>query len=137
MVLMCGMAIILPVGTGQRQFASNPCDRHLARHRPVAGVLLDELLSARDSSKNASKIVHDASHRWFAHELRMTPVEKRKKPFSRNRAQERAQHARAKLKNSTPNVVLFDQRLVARLVLPLEVIEQRTARGDHFQQPAT
>src|SRR5579872_901491 len=38
--------------------------------------------------------------------------------------------------SSTANVVLFDQRLVARFVLPLQVVEERTARGDHFQQTA-
>src|SRR5579872_7357606 len=39
-------------------------------------------------------------------------------------------------KSSTSNVVLFDQRVVARLVRLLEVIKQRAARCDHFQQPA-
>src|SRR5476649_2755239 len=38
---------------------------------------------------------------------------------------------------STANVVLFEQGLVTPLVLPLDVIQKRTARGDHFQQPAT
>src|ERR1700761_4152108 len=46
----------------------------------------------------------------------------------------RAQPARVKFKNSTPVVMLFEQRLVARLVLPLDVIEQGTARCDHFQK---
>jgi hypothetical protein len=32
-------------GTGQRRLAFDPRDGHLARHRPAAGVLLDELLS--------------------------------------------------------------------------------------------
>jgi hypothetical protein len=62
MVLMCAMAIILAGWYGPRRFASNPFDGHPARHRPVAGVLLDELSSARETSKNASKIVHGASH---------------------------------------------------------------------------
>src|ERR1700761_5731586 len=39
-------------------------------------------------------------------------------------------------KSSTANVVLFKQRLVARFVLPLQVVEKRTARGNHFQQAA-
>src|SRR5665213_2682767 len=35
---------------------------------------------------------------------------------------------------STANIVLFQQRLVTRLILPLDVVEERTARGDHFQK---
>src|SRR5665647_1553175 len=35
---------------------------------------------------------------------------------------------------STANVMLFEQRLVTRLILPLDVVEQRTARRDHFQK---
>src|SRR3984893_16374266 len=38
---------------------------------------------------------------------------------------------------STTNVMLCEQGPVTRLVLPLDVIEQRTACGDHFQEPAT
>ena len=45
----------------------------------------------------------------------------------------RAQTARVLFK-STTNVVLFEQRLVARLVLPLDVIEQGTTCCDHFQK---
>src|SRR5258708_64905 len=48
-----------------------------------------------------------------------------------------AQNARedsARELNSTTNVVLFEQRLVTRLVLPLDVIEERTACRDHFQK---
>src|ERR1700742_2333435 len=33
--------------------------------------------------------------------------------------------------------MLFEQRLVTRLVLPLDVIKEGTACGDHFQKPAT
>src|ERR1700754_1675852 len=47
----------------------------------------------------------------------------------------RAKNARANLYSAT-NVMLFEQSLVARLVLPLDVIEQGTARGDHFQKTA-
>src|SRR5262249_45962385 len=43
-------------------------------------------------------------------------------------------NVRKHARSSTPNVVLFDQRQVTRLVLPLEIIEKRTARRDHFQQ---
>jgi hypothetical protein len=35
-------------GTGKGILAFNPRDRHLARHRPVAGVLLDELLPGHE-----------------------------------------------------------------------------------------
>src|SRR6202790_129934 len=38
---------------------------------------------------------------------------------------------------SSTNVVLFEQRLVTRLVLPLDIVEKRTARCHHFQKPAT
>ena len=51
------------------------------------------------------------------------------------RAQKRTPEGVRKL-NSTANVVLFEQSLVTRLVLALDVIEQRTARRDHFQQAA-
>src|SRR6266576_2627010 len=47
----------------------------------------------------------------------------------------RAQNARELY--STTNVMLFEQRLVTRLVLPLDVIKKRAACGDHFQEPAT
>ena len=39
--------------------------------------------------------------------------------------------------SSTANVVLFDQRVITRFVLLLEIIEKRTACGDHFQQATT
>jgi hypothetical protein len=58
MVLMCGMAFILPIWYGQRRLAFDPRDGHLARHRPAAGVLLDELLSGHVFfRKTVSKIV--------------------------------------------------------------------------------
>jgi hypothetical protein len=53
----------------------------------------------------------------------MALVERRNAAL-RNHAQQRARHARVKLPNSTPNVVLFEQRLVTLLVLPLDVIEK-------------
>src|ERR1700744_1856990 len=46
----------------------------------------------------------------------------------------RAQQARAYSPISTANVVLFEQRLVTRLVLPLDVIKKRAACGDHLQK---
>src|SRR5258708_33775482 len=46
--------------------------------------------------------------------------------FQNPRANKRATCAR-ELNNSATNVVLFEQSLVTRLVLPLDVIEQRTA----------
>src|ERR1700722_5415350 len=49
----------------------------------------------------------------------------------------RARLARVKFKNSTPDIMLFEQRLVAGLVLPLDVIEQGTACCDHFQKAPT
>ena len=58
--------------------------------------------------------------------LRMTSPENRKSGSSEDHAKTRARCARELY--STTNVVLFEQRLVTRLVLPLDVIEQRTAR---------
>src|SRR5436309_7730350 len=46
------------------------------------------------------------------------------------RAKSHAVRARIPL---ATNIVLFEQRLVARLVLALDVIEQRTSRRHHFQ----
>src|ERR1700694_2859553 len=48
------------------------------------------------------------------------------------RAKTRARGARKLY--STTNVVLFEQRLVTRLVLALDVVEKRTACCDHFQK---
>src|SRR5579863_164384 len=70
------------------------------------------------------------------HDMRMIFAERPKSRLFSNHAQERARRARVKHTNSTPNVVLFNHRMVTRLVLLLEVIEKRTARGDHFQESA-
>jgi hypothetical protein len=76
--------------------------------RPAAGLLLDD----------------------FAHD-RLSRI---RKSGYRKIMRKRAQQARAHSVISTTNVVLFEQRLVPRLVLPLDVIEERTACGDHFQK---
>src|SRR6266700_2725587 len=55
--------------------------------------------------------------------------------FSRDHAKTRADW-RAQLTNSTANVVLFEQRLVPRLVPLLEIIEQRTTRRHQLQEAA-
>src|SRR5882757_1826575 len=65
--------------------------------------------------------------------LRMIVSENSESGFS-GRPCENARNKRAYSLISTTNVVLFEQRLVAHLVLPLDVIEQRTASGDHFQK---
>ena len=54
MVLLCGMAFILfDLERDTGALALDPRDGHLARHRPVAGVLLDELLCGHELlSKN-------------------------------------------------------------------------------------
>src|ERR1700736_3606274 len=63
--------------------------------------------------------------------------QKNRKPLFRNHAQKtRATCARV-LNNSTTNVMLFEQRLVTRLVLLLDVIEKRPARRHEFQKAAT
>src|SRR3954452_19163570 len=43
--------------------------------------------------------------------------------------------SRARILSAT-NIVFLEQGLVARLVLALDVVEQRTARRDHLQQTA-
>src|SRR2546428_640078 len=43
----------------------------------------------------------------------------------------------ARTDSSATNIMLFEQRLVTRLILPLEVIEQRTARGHQLQKTTT
>src|SRR6476660_9599871 len=50
-------------------------------------------------------------------------------------AKTRATSAR-ELNKSTTNVMLFEQRLVTRLVLPLDIIEKRTARRHELQKAA-
>src|SRR5437763_12222322 len=50
--------------------------------------------------------------------------------------QKRAQPAR-ELNKSTTNVMLFEQRLVTRLVLLLDIVEKRTARRHELQKAAT
>src|SRR3954464_15300083 len=45
-------------------------------------------------------------------------------------------HATRARTRSATNVMLFEQSLVARLVLALDVIEQGAAGGDHLQQAA-
>src|ERR1700736_1308555 len=63
--------------------------------------------------------------------------QKNRKPLFRNHAQKtRATCARV-LNNSTTNVMLFEQRLVTRLVLLLDVIEKRPARRHQLQKAAT
>src|SRR5580693_3547287 len=57
-----------------------------------------------------------------------------RKSGNRKIMRKRAQRARAYSFKSTTNVVLLEQRLVTRLVLPLDVVEERAARGDHFQK---
>src|SRR4030088_882066 len=71
----------------------------------------------------------DGSHTMYAWLDRKT-----ENCFSETARKKRARHARVN-NNSTTNVMLFEQSLVTRLVLPLDVVEQRTARCDHFQKP--
>src|ERR1700736_1548989 len=76
--------------------------------RPAAGLLLDVVAHDRPRKPEA----------WFCKIMR-----------------KRARRARL-LASSTTNVVLLEQRLVARLVLLLDVIEQRTARRHQLQKAA-
>ena len=59
MVLMCRMTFILPIVAGKRRLAFNPRDGHLARHRPVAGVLLDDLLFGHDLFRKPDSTFRD------------------------------------------------------------------------------
>src|SRR5450432_103513 len=63
--------------------------------------------------------------------LNMIEIGKPEHHFSGS-CEKRARNARVMY--STANVVLFEQRLVTRLVLPLDVIKQRTTGRDHFQK---
>src|SRR5204862_5776603 len=65
--------------------------------------------------------------------LRVIVSDNSESGFVRKTMRKRAQRARA-YSGSTTNIVLFEQGLVTRLVLPLDVIEQRTACRDHFQK---
>src|SRR5882672_6940624 len=88
--------------------ASNPL-------RPAAGLLLD---TPRGCFEDPRVTKHDL-------------IGKPEKPpfrIMRKRARD------ARVMDLTANVVLFEQSLVARLVLPLDVIKQGTARCDHFQK---
>src|SRR5258708_11760665 len=67
--------------------------------------------------------------------LRMIVFENLNNGFT-DHAKTRATSAR-ELTKSTTNVMLFEQRLVTRLVLPLDVIEKRTSRRHELQKAAT
>jgi hypothetical protein len=49
---------------------------------------------------------------------------------------ENARKLRARTVKSTANVMLFEQRLVTRLVLLLDVVEKRAARRHELQETA-
>ena len=86
--------------------------------RPAAGLLLDV-------------VEHDPFGMML---LRMIVSENSESDGSEDHAKTRANCARTL--ESTTNVVLFEQRLVARLVLPLDVVEKRAARLHELQQAA-
>src|SRR5216684_5356137 len=88
------------------------------------------------------------SFRWYGHLARyaqlpdccwtfllMITFENLNNGFT-DHAKTRATSAR-ELNKSTTNVMLFEQRLVTRLVLPLDVIEKRTARRHELQKATT
>src|SRR5579872_6512176 len=91
---------------------------HLARLAQRAGLLLDLRFRAR----MLRALAHDPFQKpsWLSND------------HAKTRAKRRAYFTTS----STANVVLFEQRLVARLVLALQVVEKRTPCGDHFQQAA-
>src|SRR3981081_3305696 len=71
----------------------------------------------------------DTPRRFFAKTRALLNMNR--KPFP-DHAKTRARFAR--VMDSTANVVLIKQRLVTRLVLPLDVIKKRTTGCDHFQK---
>src|ERR1700691_1599971 len=85
--------------------------------RPAAGLLLDTPRTFQ-SPRAGGRMILIGKRRSFSR-----PCEN-----ARKKARELC---------STANVVLFEQRLVTRLVLSLDVIEKRAARCDHFQKPPT
>src|SRR5262249_18464778 len=90
--------------------------------RPAAGLLLD------------LRIGHDC---FCIMPLRMIGLENRKTPALEDHTKTRGQLPRAYSNaSSTTNVVLFDERLVPRLVRLLQVIQKRTARGHELQEAA-
>ena len=106
MVFIFRMASILSVVTGIL-----PC--------PAAGLLLDV-------------VEHDPYRTML---LRMIVSEKFGVRLF-GRSCENARKQRAYSLKSTTNVMLFEQRLVTRLVLLLDVVEQRAARLHELQEAA-
>src|ERR1700686_4531754 len=80
------------------------------------------------------------SFRWYGHLTRYAQLPDccwtRRADITKSARKKRTREGVRK-QYSTANVVLFEQSLVTRLVLPLDIIEKRTARGDHFQKSPT
>src|SRR3981081_1670420 len=77
------------------------------------------------------------SFRWYGRFTRYRPAAGLLLDTPRGHLSPRVKRAQMRARTLlATNVVLFEQSLVARLILPLDVIEQRTARRDHFQQAA-
>ena len=113
---------------------------HLARFAQRAGLLLDVLVRARSLRETVSRCLritpqgHDS---FCLMSLRIIGFEGPDETGTRiDDAKTRAKWRAHTSLSSTTNVVLFQQRLVTRLVLTLDIVEERAARGDHFQQAA-
>ena len=113
---------------------------HLARFVQRAGLLLDVLVWGAIPSGNLSRCLritpqgHDS---FCLMSLRIIGFEGPDETGTRiDDAKTRAKWRAHTSLSSTTNVVLFQQRLVTRLVLTLDIVEERAARGDHFQQAA-
>src|SRR3954468_1548937 len=76
------------------------------------------------------------SGRIAAGRLAHDRLRKIRSPALRKTMRKRAQTVRARTSKSTANVMLFEQRLVPRLVLLLDVIEKGTSRRHELQQAA-
>src|SRR5216684_1411665 len=85
---------ILPIVAGKSSWPSTPRDGHLARHRPVAGLLLDALLFGHDAFPKSGSChlcrQTKCACTWKSHDL----IEKPKNAFP-DHAQKRARDARA------------------------------------------
>src|SRR4051812_10805021 len=99
--------------------------------RSAAGLLLNALHSPSMSGRCGLAAV---SGSCLTHDLNVREPQ----PALPARSCKTARHGGARLlpQSSTTNVVLLEQRLVARLVVLLQVIEQRSARRHQLQEAA-
>src|SRR3954451_1804042 len=134
MVLKRWMASSFRFGAGQCCLAFEPAQRAPCPSSPSRRSAAGRTCVWRERfHENVSKFTPRSGPSMARNGVRMVCPKNRIR-FFRNHTQKRARLAR--VFSSTTNVVLFEQRFVTRLVLFLDVIEKRTARGYELQQPA-